>query len=276
MAVALWSALGPWIGNAVVMLATCWFMSMQHELLHGHPTRSKRINRMLGLAPLAVWYPYDIYRDSHLSHHRDEFLTHPGIDPESNYIESAVFQRLPRWLKACWILQRTVLGRVLLGPALVVVPTWLDIVRKPLQGDFSEVRSWAEHLTLLAVLLWGLQHFAGINPWQYVMACAYPALGLALLRSFYEHRPATEPAHRIVINEASWPWRLLYLNNNYHSVHHERPSLPWYRLRRAYLADRKGYLSRNGEFLVPGYGHLILRHAFTPIDSPVVPTAKAG
>jgi fatty acid desaturase len=160
-------------------------MSLQHELLHGHPTRSKRINRMLGLAPLAVWYPYDIYRDSHLSHHRDEFLTHPGVDPESNYVEAATYRRQPRWVKACWVLQRTVLGRVLLGPAFVIIPTWIGIVRDPLQRNFSQLRCWAEHLTLLALLLWVLAHYAGIEPWQYVLASAYPALGLAMLRSFY-------------------------------------------------------------------------------------------
>ena len=30
--------------------------------------------------------------------------------------------------------------------------------------------------------------------------------------------------------------------------------MPWYRLRATYLADRSGYLQRNGGFLVPGYG----------------------
>ena len=92
---------------------------------------------------------------------------------------------------------------------------------------------------------------------------------LAMLRSFHEHRPAAHPAHRIVINEAGWGWRLLYLNNNYHAVHHTHPSLPWYRLRAAYELDRPGYLARNGGFLVPGYGHLLRHHAVTPIDSPV-------
>ncbi len=270
LVVGYWSALGAGWGSAALLLLTCWYMSLQHELVHGHPTPSPRINRLLGLAPLAVWYPFDLYLHSHLIHHQDEHLTRPGIDPESNYLTAAQFAALPGWQKICWRWQRSVLGRLLVGPALAIVPTWADIVRKPLRGDWSHTASWAEHLLLLAGMLWALQHWAGIHPLHYLLI-VYPALGLAMLRSLYEHRPAARPAHRIAINEAGIFWRLLYLNNNFHVVHHETPTMPWYQLRSTYLADRAGYLQRNGGFLVPGYGHLLRRFALTPIDSPVLP-----
>jgi len=263
--------LGVVAGNVLLIVICCWFMSLQHELLHDHPTPSRAFNRLLGLAPLAVWYPYDLYRAGHLAHHRDELLTEPGIDPESNYIAAADFARLHPLLRPFWFAQRTVLGRVLLGPAMVIVPTWLDIVRRPLRGDWHQTPAWALHLGLLAALLWALDRYAGIGPLRYMLAIAYPALGLAMLRSFFEHRPAALPAHRVVINEAAAFWRLLYLNNNYHSVHHESPSLPWYRIRARYLAEREAVLAGNGGFLVAGYGALLRRHAWTPIDSPVHP-----
>jgi hypothetical protein len=114
-------------------------------VLHGHPTRSRAFNRVLGIASLAVWYPYDIYRASHLAHHRDEALTQPGIDPESNYISAGDYARLRRWCRPLWVAQRTVVGRVLLGPALVIVPLWLDIVRRPLRGDFSQNNGRRSH-----------------------------------------------------------------------------------------------------------------------------------
>jgi len=95
-----------------------------------------------------------------------------------------------------------VFGR-LLGPAMVIVPTWWDIVRRPLLGDFSQSRSWAVHLALLGAMLVALDRYAGIGPVRYVLTICYPALGLAIFRSFYEHRPATEAAHRVVINEAA-------------------------------------------------------------------------
>lgn len=272
--VAATAFIGP-IATVLLALAACWYTSLQHELLHGHPTRSMAVNRSLGLAPLAVWYPYDIYRASHLAHHRDESLTHPGIDPESNYIGATEFAALPRWLRPLWVAQRTALGRLLIGPIFVIVPTWADIIRKPLRGDFSETGAWLQHLTLLAALLWALDRWAGVSPLHYLLGVGYPALGIAMLRSFYEHRPAEIPAHRIVINEAGWGWRLLFLNNNYHSIHHESTSMPWYRIRAAYLADRRGYLRRNGGFVIRGYGKLFATHAIRPIDSCIHPRRPA-
>lgn len=265
-----WAQLGAGLGSALLVVWICWYLSLQHELVHGHPTRSARFNRLLGLAPLAVWYPFDLYRDSHLAHHRDEHLTSPGIDPESNYLTADHFARLPRLLQAGWRCQRTVLGRLLVGPTLVLPPTWAGMLRRPLRGDHTHNQAWATHLVLLATMLWALWHFAGIHPLLYLLL-AYAALGLAMLRSLYEHRPATRPAHRIAVNEASAFWRLLYLNNNYHMVHHESPGLPWYRLRQTYLADRQGYLQRNGGFLLPGYGYLLRRFALQPVDAPVLP-----
>ena len=67
--------LGLWLSTVLLIpLVTLW-LSVQHELLHGHPTRSPLINKLLGYAPFAVWYPYTLYRDSHLLHHNDEDLT---------------------------------------------------------------------------------------------------------------------------------------------------------------------------------------------------------
>jgi fatty acid desaturase len=271
LALCACGALGPVAGTLPLVLATCWFTSLQHELIHGHPSRSRRVNRLLGMAPLAVWYPYDLYRSSHLAHHRDELLTAPGLDPESNYIDDAAWRRLGRLFRPLWIAQRTVLGRLLLGPAMVIVPTWIDIVRRPLRGDVAQSASWAVHLALLALLLVAVDRFAGIGPLRYLLTIGYPALGLAMLRSFYEHRPAADTRHRVVINEAGAFWRILYLNNNYHAVHHERPDLPWYLLRRFYLEHRADVLGRNGDFVIPGYLSLMRRYATTPVDSPIHP-----
>lgn len=271
-AVTVAQRLGVLAGSALLALAACWYMSLQHELLHGHPTRHRALNRLFGLLPLAVWYPYDLYRDGHLAHHRDEALTQPGIDPESNYLAATDYARLPRICRPLWHAQRTVIGRLLLGPAMVIVPTWLAIVCRPVRGDWSQARSWGQHLFLLASLLFALDRWAGIGPLQYVLAVGYPALALAMLRSFYEHRPAVDPAHRVVVNEAGWFWRVLYLDNNFHAVHHESPGLPWYRIASRYRADRAGTLQRNGGFLVQGYGVLVRRYALRPVDSPVHPT----
>jgi fatty acid desaturase len=75
----------------------------------------------------------------------------------------------------------------------------------------------------------------------------------------------------VVVNEAGWFWRVLYLNNNYHAVHHDRPDLPWHAVRREYLAHREHVLARNAGFVVPGYLWLLRRYALTPVDSPIHP-----
>lgn len=257
--------------HVALIFVAAWHMSLQHELLHGHPTRSPGINRLLGLMPLCVWFPYDIYRDGHLAHHKDEMLTMPGIDTECNYIWPKDYNLMSKPRQAIMWMLRTAVGRMLVGPAMVIPAVWAGIVREPLKGDFRYVGTWGVHIALLMGMLWWVQTYSGMSTTQYLLGIAYPALGLAMLRSFYEHRPAVLPAHRVVINEAAIFWRLLYLNNNYHSVHHDFPGMPWYCIPAAYRADRSGYLERNGSFLIPGYGHMLLRYGIHPVDSPVHP-----
>lgn len=261
----------PWLAHTLLVLLSAWHLSLQHELLHGHPTRSKSINRLFGLLPLSVWFPFDIYRDSHLSHHRDKLLTTPGVDPEANYLTSGHYRRLSRLHQVLRLALRTTLGRFLLGPATAIYALTKDTAQDFLRGDWRYLGTWALHMPLLVLLLWWMQAEAGISPLYYLAGVAYPALGLAMLRSFYEHRPASKVAHRTVINEAALPWRLLYLNNNYHAVHHDLPNLAWYRIPAAYRADAAGFAQRNQGFVLPGYTAFLLKHAVKPVDSPEHP-----
>jgi fatty acid desaturase len=268
----LWYPRLPQVPATLALVVVCaWFMSLQHELLHGHPTRHAGLNRLFGLAPLAAWYPYDIYRDSHIAHHRDELLTTPGVDPESNYVDPAAWKALGPWGRFLRTAMRTVAGRFLLGPALAILEVWADIFTGPRQRGWRAVRTWGQHLALLGLLLWWVQAQSGISALHYLFGIAYPALGLAMMRSFHEHRPAPAPGHRIVVNDAGVFWRLLYLNNNYHSVHHAKPALAWYRIPALWRAQREQFLAGNGQFHYQGYGRLLWRHLFTPVDSPVHP-----
>lgn len=256
-----------WLSTPALIVLGAWYMSLQHELSHGHPTRNHTVNRLLGLMPLAVWYPFDTYKTNHLIHHNDPDLTVPGVDTESNYLSADMAQRLGLlglWLKQS---QRTVLGRLIIGPALVILDLAKSTLRHAAHGDVTLVRVWAVHVPLLVLMLWALAHWGGISPGYYCFVIGYFALGLAMLRSLYEHRPATAPEHRTVINEAGLFWRLLYLNNNYHVVHHAFPGVPWYDIPAIYRADRTTYQARNGGFVLPGYLWLIRHFAVRPIDS---------
>ena len=262
-----WYAHAPSAGPLMVLVVLgAWYMSLQHELVHKHPTQNEGLNRALGLLPMAVWYPFDVYRDSHLAHHRDELLTYPGIDPESNYTEPADFARFSATWQFLLNAQRTSLGRFFITPAFSIVRLLKPLTQMSNWRNAAFRKTWLQHLTLLMVMLWAIERFTGMSAWMY-LCIGYFILGLAIMRSFYEHRPAANPMHRIVINEASWPWRLLYLNNNFHAVHHERPGLAWYAIPAAYWPERERYLQSNGHFFFQGYLRLFARHAFKPIDA---------
>lgn len=268
--VSTYGSIPTWVSTPLLVVVAAWYMSFQHELTHGHPTRNAYINHLLGLPPLAIWYPFDTYKIDHLKHHDDPHLTEPGVDTESNYINPE--QAANMGAVALWIYhsQRTVLGRFLIGPAIVNVSLWTRLVRSIRAGSLVELKIWAVHLPLVALLLWGLDRYTEMSAWHYCLGIAYPALGLAMLRSLYEHRPAALPSHRTVLNEAAPFWRLLYLNNNYHVVHHAYPGQPWYRLPALYRADRANWQAVNGGFVLPGYLYLIRNYAWRTVDSPVL------
>ncbi|MFT4067390.1 fatty acid desaturase [Paraburkholderia sp.] len=246
-----------------------WYMSLQHELLHGHPTRSRFVNALLGFAPLAVWFPYRIYRESHLRHHDDARLTQPGHDPESYFVSADEWRRAGTAMRALLVFRNTLTGRMLVGPAFSIAATGAQALGKIGDGDWRDVPAWLAHLAALTALTAWLQRVCGIPAWVFIVGAGYGSLSLASVRSFHEHRVAREHAHRTVINEAGWLWRLLFLNNNYHAVHHDLPQVPWFALRGVYQASRQQYVERSGGFLVRGYGEWVRRYGFAAVAHPV-------
>ncbi|MDQ1831821.1 fatty acid desaturase [Massilia scottii] len=268
---AFWRELGTPVATGLLVWWCAWYMSLQHELIHGHPTRWPALNRLFGTMPLAVWYPYRLYRDSHLRHHVDFHLTMPALDTESYYVSPATWAGLGKPMQALLWLNKTFWGRMLVGPAIAIAGAWTQAVREPLRGNWSNVPMWLRHLGMLAAMLWSVDAVFGVSALYYVLAISYPAQSLVMIRSFYEHRPAEEHKQRIVLNEAGFVFRLLFLNNNFHLVHHDFPSLPWYLLGRVYRARRDAYIARSGGFYVRGYGELMRRFGVTPVDPPVHP-----
>jgi fatty acid desaturase len=65
---------------------------------------------------------------------------------------------------------------------------------------------------------------------------------------------------------------VLFLNLNYHSVHHDLPGVPWYGLKSVYLQNRAAYQKRNHGFVVRGYGEWLRQF----LTRPVAVTAHPG
>jgi len=259
-----------WVLIPLGAYLVAWHGSFQHEALHGHPTRFRWVNKILAAWPLNGWLPYDLYRSSHLLHHRDSVLTDPYEDPESYYVSNEDWARLGWWGRSLrWALQ-TVAGRLILGPVVIVGRFWGEELQRLSRGDFSHVPAWASHLLYaLPLMLW--LHLCGLTPLKYVLCFIYPGVGLGLLRAYTEHRVAESPKERIAIVEAAWPWGLLFLNNNLHSIHHAEPNLPWYRIPARYRSQKARWLEENGQFYFSGYLEILNRFAFTPKDSPEHP-----
>ncbi|SDR34507.1 Fatty acid desaturase [Paraburkholderia fungorum] len=260
----------------LLAILSTWYMSLQHELLHGHPTRSPFINALLGFAPLAVWFPYRIYRDSHLRHHDDPHLTHPEQDPESYFVSEREWQRAGSSIRALLAFRNTFIGRLLVGPAFSIAATAADALNKIRQGDLRDVPAWFAHFVALGMLAAWLQQVCAIPVWVFIIGVGYGALSLGSIRSFHEHRAASEHAHRTVINEAAWGWRMLFLNNNYHLVHHDLPHVPWFALKGVYQTSRQQYIERSGDFLVEGYSEWIRQYMFAVVAHPAHSGTAAG
>ncbi|MFM0439366.1 fatty acid desaturase [Paraburkholderia strydomiana] len=262
-------ALGLPLTAALLALVSAWYMSLQHELLHGHPTCSARVNALFGFAPLAVWFPYRVYRESHLQHHDDAHLTQPGRDPESYFVDARVWHRAGWAMRALLIWRNTFVGRLVVGPAFAIAATGVDALRKVKLGDWRDVPAWLAHLIALAALTAWLHFVCSIPAWVFIVGVGYGSMSLGSIRSFREHRAADDIEHRTVLNEAALFWRLLFLNNNFHLVHHDLPHVPWFALKTVYQASREQYIERSGGFLVAGYGEWLALHAFAPAENPL-------
>lgn len=269
----LYQSVGPVMGVFLVFVCAL-HSSMQHELLHGHPTSSTSFNTVMAILPLALLYPYFHYRESHLAHHNKENLTLPGVDPESYYVSMADWEKQSEGFHLYYVFYKTVLGRLLCGPTHSVFLLSREMIRDFARGNVKRIILWLMHLTLVASVIGIVSVYFQIPAWHYFII-AYAATSLGMVRSFFEHRAVESGNHRSVIVETGYFFRLLFLNNNYHYVHHEFPASPWYRLGTIYNANRESILKENGGFLVDGYSHWLIGHLFKPVDSPIHPFAVA-
>ncbi|MGI9302465.1 MAG: fatty acid desaturase, partial [Gammaproteobacteria bacterium] len=258
-----------WILAALGGGGVCLHGSLQHEIVHGHPTSNKNINTLLALPPLALWMPYLIYRDTHIAHHKSGHLTCPRRDPESFYVNADRWAQMNALKKATLRLNNTLAGRLTLGPVLAIAGFWGRELRRIAGGDLRYARVWVAHLLGCVVVLAWVAGFCGMPIWQYLLLFVWPGLSLTLLRSYTEHRPAPEQAYRTAVVEACLPLRLLFLNNNYHALHHEQPGVPWYELRTRYQSARDEILHRNRAFVFRGYGEVFRRYTLVRKDEPV-------
>ena len=258
-------------------VAIAQFSSLQHEALHDHPFRNPLLNEALVFPALAIFVPYRRFRATHLQHHYDPALTDPYDDPESNFHDPQVWAKLSPWMKSLLRVNNTLLGRVILGPLL---GTWAFVAKDVAlmrQGDAEVRQAWVLNaIGFVPVLLWLL--WVGM-PLPAYLCAIYLGFSLLKIRTFLEHRAHEAFRARTVIIEDRGPLALLFLNNNFHVVHHMHPLVPWYRLPGIYDGNKAHYQRRNEGYVYANYMEIFRRYLIRvkdPVPHPIWPVRREG
>ena len=263
------STLGPVATVILLTLFGCWFLSLQHECLHGHPFASRRLNHLLAWLPLSLWLPFAVYRESHLLHHRNALLTEPGIDPESNYFKGSEWAVLWPMQQKVFQANQTLLGRMLFRPFQGI---WRTASALPEELRSARWRkTWMAHVVGALTFVLVLRQYAHLPLWQYLLGFVYGGSSLAAIRSFAEHQWVGGTKSRSATVHASMFWRLLFLNNNYHHAHHLRPSLCWYKVPELSARIQAEVVSADGAGFYSGYGEVFQRFLLKPVIPVVHP-----
>lgn len=261
---------------ALLAIVTAWWSSFQHELLHGHPFPNGHVNDAIGSLTLSLWVPYRVYKATHLRHHRDQFLTDPFEDPESFYCDPDRWRRASSPVRALMWVNRTFLGRMVIGPG-VAIGRFLSVeVRRIVGREESAWRDWLVHCLSIAVTLAWAFGVAKVPAVPYLLGTMWFGTAVMLVRSFAEHLWRPEGLTRSAFVEGRFPFGLLFLFNNMHHAHHARPTVPWYELPR--LADHLGSrdAARDGAGYYRGYREVVARFGLRPFCVPVDPATPEG
>ncbi len=255
-------------------IAIAQHSSLQHEVIHGHPTPSQVLNEALVFPSVILFIPYLRFRDTHLVHHKDANLTDPYDDPESNYLDAGSWDRLCIFRRTLFRANNLLLGRMLAGPLIGQYLFMASDVRAILRGDRAVLRGWLWHIPACAIVLITLS-FSGMPFWAYLCA-AYLAVSVLKIRTFLEHQAHERSRGRTVVIEDQGPFALLFLNNNYHVVHHMHPTVPWYKLPGLFRSRRARYLACNDGYYYTSYWQVIRQHLWRAKDPVVHPLWRRG
>lgn len=249
----------------VAVLGITLHSSLQHEALHGHPTRNALINEALVFLPVGLLIPYRRFRDLHIIHHNNDILTDPYDDPESNFLDPAVWNGLPRWKQVGLSFNNTLFGRILIGPSISVFLLVKADIRAIRKGEKGVLGAWLLHAAGLIPVFWWLGSVAEMPFWTYALA-AYAGMGILKIRTYLEHRASENAAGRTVIIEDRGILAFLFLNNNYHVVHHTHPGVAWYRLQDLYYANAAHYQALNDGYVFRNYWEIFRLYLFNAKD----------
>jgi fatty acid desaturase len=268
LTVVRYEVLTPWLAIPMLAVLGAWHLSMQHEVLHGHPFKNQFLNDAIGGIPVTLWIPYLAFKKDHHEHHLSD-LTNPALDNESYYVSQEQWDKAGRIRRAAWTANRTILFRMFVWTIVSTITYVLSVLKRAMRNEKSDRLAVALHIIGVAFVVY-LVSLSSMPLWQFALGTLYGGRILNAIRPFPEHKYQSGVETRTAMIMAGRFMSLLMLNNNLHVAHHDEPGVPWYRYDK--LMQRVNAVERAraaGVLYEGGYAEVFRRFSFTPVDSPV-------
>ena len=258
-----------WATFALLTWFGAWHLSLQHELVHGHPFRNSKLNAALASLSLTMWVPFLSFKRDHISHHNTT-LTHPELDTESYYSMPEQWQHSGRFLRSIYWANRTIAFRLTIWSVFSTVQYFFADAWRAIRNVDNARSAWVLHIPGLIAVTYIVNNLAGMSVIEYLIGGVFASHSLNMMRSFAEHKTLGDESTRTAMIDAGRVMSLLMLNNNLHIAHHDEPSAPWYKVPE--VAERLNAFERAQKIdalYKGGYGELLRRFTFKPYDQPV-------
>ena len=258
-----------WATFALLTWFGAWHLSLQHELVHGHPFRNSKLNAALASLSLTMWVPFLSFKRDHISHHNST-LTHPKLDTESYYSMPEQWQHSDRFLRSIYWANRTIAFRLTVWSVFSTVQYFFADAWRAIRNVDNARSAWVLHIPGLIAVTYIVNNLAGMSVIEYLIGGVFASHSLNMMRSFAEHKTLGDESTRTAMIDAGRVMSLLMLNNNLHIAHHDEPSAPWYKVPE--VAERLNAFERAQKIdalYKGGYGELLRRFTFKPYDQPV-------
>ena len=268
LTVVRYEVLTPWLAVPFLAVLGAWHLSMQHEVLHGHPFKNQFLNDFIGGIPVTLWIPYLAFKKDHHEHHLSD-LTNPALDNESYYVSQEQWDKAGRIRRAAWTANRTILFRMFVWTIVSTITYVLSVLKRAARNEKSDRLAVVLHVVGVAFVVY-LVSLSSMPLWQFALGTVYGGRILNAIRPFPEHKYQSGVETRTAMIMAGPFMSLLMLNNNLHVAHHDEPGVPWYRYDK--LMQRVNAVERAraaGVLYEGGYAEVFRKFSFTPVDSPV-------
>ena len=268
LTVLRYDVLTPWLAVPMLAVLGAWHLSMQHEVLHGHPFKNQFINDAIGGIPVTLWIPYLAFKKDHHEHHLSD-LTNPALDNESYYVSQEQWDKAGRIRRAAWTANRTILFRMFVWTIVSTITYVMSVLKRAVRGEKGDRLAVTLHVVGVVFVVY-LVSLSSMPLWQFALGTTYGGRILNAIRPFPEHKYQSGVETRTAMIMAGRFMSLLMLNNNLHVAHHDEPGVPWYRYDK--LMQRVNAVQRArdaGVLYEGGYAEIFRRFSFTPVDSPV-------